>query len=81
MKWSEVRQIYPNRFIKFEVLDYHVVDSKRYIDDLSVIKVINDGKEAMKEFSQCKEGQFIYSTKNEQIVIDVVKHIGIRRSN
>lgn len=81
MKWSEVRELHPNKFIKFEVLDYHVVDNKRYIDDLAVIKIIDNGKEAMKEFGHCKEGQFIYSTKNEQIVIDVVKHIGIRRSN
>lgn len=80
MKWSEVRGLYPNKFIKFEVLDYHVDENKRYIDDLVVLKIIDDGKEAMKEFGQCKEGQFIYSTKNEHIVIDVVKHIGIRRS-
>lgn len=35
----------------------------------------------MKEFSQCKEGQFVYSTKNEQVAIEVVKYIGIRRSS
>lgn len=81
MKWAEVRKIYPNKFVKFEVLEYNTVENKRYVDDIAVIKVIDDGKEAMREFSQCKEGQFVYSTKNEQIIIEVVKYIGIRRSS
>lgn len=45
------------------------------------LALIEDNKEAMKEFSQCKEGQFVYSTNHEQIVIEVVKYIGIRRSS
>ncbi|WP_041284776.1 hypothetical protein [Desulfoscipio gibsoniae] len=81
MKWAEVRELYPNKFIKFEVLDYNTIDNKRHVNDIAIIKVINDGKEAMKEFSLCKEGQFVYSTKNEQIAIEVVKYIGIRRSS
>ncbi|HOJ10071.1 MAG TPA: hypothetical protein PK733_05700 [Clostridiales bacterium] len=80
MKWSEVRKLYPDKFIKFEVINYDTMDNKRYVKDIAVIDVIDDSKIAMKEFSQCKEGQFVYSTKNEQIVIEVVKYIGIRRS-
>lgn len=81
MLWSEVRKLHPNKFIKFEVLNYDTVDNKRFVDDIAIIKVIDDSKEAMKEFSQCKEGQFVYSTNNEQIVIEVVKYIGVRRSS
>jgi hypothetical protein len=81
MKWSEVRELYPDKFIKFDVVEYNTVDNKRYVDDINIIKVIDDGKEAMREFSQCKEGQFVYSTKNEQIVIEIVKYIGIRKSS
>lgn len=81
MKWSEVRELYPDKYIKFEVLDYNTTDNKRYVNDVAIIKVIDDSKAAMKEFSQCKEGQFVYSTKNEQIAIEVVKYIGIRRSS
>jgi len=81
MKWSEVRELYPNKFVKFEVLNYDTNDNIRYVDDIAVIKVIKDNMEAMKEFSQCKEGQFVYSTNNEQITIEVVKYIGIRRSS
>ena len=81
MKWSEVRDLYPNKFVKFEVLEYRTIDNKRLVDDIAIIRIIDDGKEAMREFSQCKEGEFVYNTKNEQIVIEVVKYIGIRRSS
>ncbi|OGO80762.1 MAG: hypothetical protein A2Y21_03210 [Clostridiales bacterium GWC2_40_7] len=81
MNWSEVRKLYPNKFIKFEALNYNTVDNRRFVDDIAIIKVIEDNKEAMKEFTQCKEGQFVYSTNHEQIVIEVVKYIGIRRSS
>ncbi len=50
MKWSEVRERYPQKFVKFEVIDYHTVDNKRYVDDVAIIKVIGGEKEALKEF-------------------------------
>ncbi|HEX3046538.1 MAG TPA: hypothetical protein VHY08_17405 [Bacillota bacterium] len=81
MKWSEVRKLHPDKYVKFGVLEYNTIDNKRYVDDIAVIKVIDDGKESMREFSQCKEGEFVYNTKKEQIVIEVVKYIGIRRSS
>ncbi len=34
----------------------------------------------MKGFIQRKEGEYIYSTKNKKLIIDLVKHIGIMRS-
>ena len=34
----------------------------------------------MKEFIHCKPGQLVYSTNNEQLIIQLVKHVGIRRS-
>lgn len=79
MKWDEVRALYPDRFVKFEILESHVADNKEYVDDVAVIKAITDGKAAMKEFINCKEGQFVYSTKNEDVIIELVKHAGIRR--
>ncbi|WP_353093017.1 hypothetical protein [Tissierella praeacuta] len=80
MKWQEVREIYPNQFVKFEVLESKVIGNKEYVDDVTVIRAISDGKEAMKEFVNCKPGQLVYSTKNEEVVIQLVENIGIRRS-
>lgn len=28
MKWFEVRELYPDKYVKFEVLDYNTVDHK-----------------------------------------------------
>jgi hypothetical protein len=80
MKWSEVRQLHLDKYIKFEVKDFHTIDHKRYVYDVSILKIINDDKEAMKEFAECKEGHYVCNTKHDEIILNVVKHIGIRMS-
>lgn len=75
MKWQEVRELYLNKFVKIEVIESHVVDEKEYVDEVAVIKAIEDSKEAMREFVKCKNKEIIYSTKNKEFIIDVVKHI------
>ena len=79
MKWKEVRELYPNQFVKFEILESHIEENKEYVDDIAIIKGISDGKEARKEFINCKSGQLVFNTKNEELVIQLVKHVGIRR--
>ena len=34
----------------------------------------------MKEFTKCKKGKLVYSTAKENVIIEKVKNIGIRRS-
>lgn len=80
MEWKEVRELYSNQFVKFEILESHIKDDKEYIDDVAIIKAISDGKEARKEFINCKPGQLVYNTTNEELIIKLVKHVGIRRS-
>jgi len=79
MKWEEVREMYPNQFVKFEIIESHIIEDKEYVDEVAIIKAISDGKDAMKEFINCKDGQLIYSTKNENLILSLVKHVGIRR--
>lgn len=80
MKWKEVRELYPDQFIKFEIIESHKEEDKEYIDEIAIIKAITDNKEAMKEFINCKPNQLIYSTKNEELVVQLIKNVGIRRS-
>lgn len=80
MKWKEVRNLYPEQFVKFEVIESHIEGNKELIDEVAIIKAITDGKQAMKEFINCKTAQLVYSTKNEELVLQLVKHVGIRRS-
>jgi len=74
MTWEEVRKMYPEQFIKFEIVNSHIVGDKEFIDDIAIISCYKDGKEAMKEFLKRKEVQFVYSTKNEKVIIDLVKN-------
>ncbi|ADL50884.1 hypothetical protein [Clostridium cellulovorans] len=80
MKWSEVRELYPNQFVKFQILEFHEDESIKYVDDVAIIKAIKDAREAMKEFAKCKSSQLVYSTNHEEVRIEKIKHIGIRRS-
>lgn len=79
MKWQELRNLYPNQFVKFEIVESHIEEDKEYVDEVAFIQAITDSKEAMREFRKCKQGQFIYSTKNESLIIELVRHVGIRR--
>lgn len=79
IKWEEVRDLYPDKFVKLEILESHIVDGKEYVDEVAIIKAVSDDKEAMREFIKCKNKQVVYSTKNKTFIIDMVKNIGIRR--
>lgn len=79
MTWQEVRALYPDQFVKFEIIESHIEGDKEFVDDVAVIKHIHNGKEAMKELVHGKKGQYVYSTKNEKLIIDLIKHVGIIR--
>jgi hypothetical protein len=78
MKWEEVRNIYPNRFVKLQVLESHMEEDKKYIDEMAVIKVIDDNREATKELVNSKENTLVYHTGNEKIYVVVRNLRGYR---
>lgn len=78
MKWGDVRRLYPDKFIKLKILESHILEDKEYINDVSVIKVLDDDKQAMREFIRCKENEIIFSTVKEELVVNIRKRIGIR---
>lgn len=71
MKWEEVRSIYPNQFVKLQILDYHMVDNMKIIDDMAVIKAFQDNKEATKELVRSTGDIIVYHTGNKNIEIEV----------
>jgi hypothetical protein len=78
MKWEEVRKIYPNRFVKIQILESHMDGNVRKIDDMSVIKAFNDSKEATRELVRAKDDILVYHTENEKIEIAVKQIFGYR---
>ncbi|WP_336822737.1 hypothetical protein [Sporosarcina sp. USHLN248] len=37
MKWEEVRNSYPNQYVKLNILDFHVEDDKKIVTDVALI--------------------------------------------
>lgn len=49
MKWEEVRRIYPNKFVKLQILEFHFEGNIKIIDEMALIKAIDDNKTATRE--------------------------------
>jgi hypothetical protein len=78
MKWEEVRNIYPNRFVKVQILDSHIVDNVRYIDDMAVVQAFEDEREATRELVRTKDDILVYHTGNEKIEVPIKQIFGYR---
>jgi hypothetical protein len=74
MRWEEVRRIYPNKFVKLQVLEFHFEDNIKIIDEMALIKKIDDNKTATKELFSCDEDTIAYHTSKENIFIEYVQH-------
>ena len=78
MKWEEVRKIYPERYVLLQVLESHVDGDKKYIDDVAIIRAIDDSKEATRELVNAKPGTLVYHTAKDKIEILIRKRVGFR---
>lgn len=85
MKWEETRKMYSNKWILFEAIEAHSEGGKRIVDELSVINIYDEGKEALKEYSEKHKKDknremYVYHTKNENLNIEERMWIGVRKN-
>jgi hypothetical protein len=78
MKWEEITKTYPDKFVKLQILESHMVGNKKYIDEMAVIKVINDSKEATKELVHAEDNTIVYHTGNNNVFVEVKNIRGYR---
>lgn len=78
MKWEEVKKIYPETYVLLQVLESHVDGEKKYIDDVAIIRAIDNAKEATRELVNAKPGTLVYHTSKEKIEILIRKRVGFR---
>lgn len=78
MKWEEVRKLYPNQFVKIKILESHIEEDKKYIDNMAVINAIKDPREATKELVRTTGDVLVYHTGNEKIVLEIRNIKGYR---
>jgi len=71
MQWQEVRNIYPNQYVLLEILNSHTEDNTQYVDEVALIKAIQDPDEATKELLKCRDNNFVYHTGQDKIAIEI----------
>ena len=72
MKWNEIRILYPNKFVLLKILKDHIEKNKKIIDDVGLLKVINDDREASSLLVRCKGDTFVYHTSKEHLYFEIV---------
>jgi len=78
MKWEEVRKIYPDRFVKIQILKAHIEDNVRYIDDMSVMQAFDDEREATRELVRAKDDILVYHTGKDKLEVQIKQIFGFR---
>jgi hypothetical protein len=78
MKWEEVRKLYPNQYLKLNILDFYMEDDKKIVTDVAVIDRIEDSKQATKELLKSKGNTIVYHTGADKIIITMRKLTGLR---
>ncbi|MDQ2086328.1 hypothetical protein RBH29_07780 [Herbivorax sp. ANBcel31] len=78
MKWEDLREKYPNKWLKLKILQSHVEGNKEIIDDMEVIEIINSDLEAGRELVKCSENEVVYNTSNDKIFIEIRNIFGYR---
>ena len=71
MKWSEIRVLYPNKFVLLRNLKERIDGNYKYIDEVELIDVIDD-KEASDLLVRCKGDRFVYHTSKEVLCMEIV---------
>ncbi|NRD76619.1 hypothetical protein HPT25_03825 [Bacillus sp. BRMEA1] len=78
MKWSSIRKMYPNRFVKLKALTSKVAGGKEIIEDVALIEAVDDEK-ATRELLNSKGDEFVYHTAHENIVLEIRQDMGFMR--
>lgn len=79
MKWNEVQNIYPNQFVKFEILHFEEMDNRKIINEVAVIGPVTD-EDATRELLNSKDNTLVYHTSKDRVIVKLRKNIGLRRT-
>lgn len=71
MHWQEVRTIYPDQYGLLEILDSHTEDNIQFVDEVALVRAIQDPDEATRELLWCKNNNIVYHTGQEKIAIEL----------
>ena len=87
MKWSEIRNTYPDQWLVVEALEAHTKpDNRLHIERFAVVEPCADGSSAMQAYrrlhQQYPEREFYFvHTSREELDIRERQWLGIRRAD
>jgi hypothetical protein len=71
MKWKEVREKYPNKWVKLLILNSHESENKEIIDEMDIINILSNDDDATDELVNCNEKEIVYHTDKEEIYSEI----------
>ncbi|OMF33383.1 hypothetical protein BK132_04055 [Paenibacillus sp. FSL H8-0259] len=71
MQWEEVRKIYPNQYVKLQILASHTEGNTKFVNEVALIRAIQDPQEATKEQLQSKDGVIVSHTGNDGLKVEI----------
>lgn len=79
MKQEEVRKLYPDQYVKLNILDFYLEDDIKVVTDVALINIIEDSKLATKELLKSKGNTIVYHTGSDKIVIEMRTPTGLEK--
>jgi hypothetical protein len=86
MRWTDVRQAYPEQWLIVEALEAHTEKQHRLLDQIAVVESCPDGSSAMRRYRelhrQYPQGELYFvHTAREALEILERQWLGIRRND
>jgi hypothetical protein len=78
MQWKEVRKIYPDQYVKLQILASHTEGNTKFIDEVALIRAIHDPHEATRELLHAKDGVIVSHTANDELKVEIRSLRGLR---
>ncbi|WP_232101789.1 hypothetical protein [Paenibacillus sp. URB8-2] len=78
VQWEEVRKIYPDQYVKLQILASHIEGNTKFVDEVALIRAIQDPKEATKELLKSKDGVIVSHTANDELKVEIRTLRGLR---
>jgi len=83
MKWSEIREHYPDQWLLIEAIEARSESGQRILDDIAVLGTFPDSAVAMKQYTRLHHDEpqrelYVCHTEREDLEIRERRWLGIR---
>ncbi len=84
MRWTDIREQYPDKWLIIEALEAHTEDDRRKLDQVAVVEVCSDGAAAFHRYRELhrqyppREFYFVH-TAREELDIRERHGLGLRK--